>query len=400
MSKPKILQEISDIKDVNALQNTNISSHCNDTEAHVTQSEKTDWNSAFQTVENLGTAAFKDIVVSDSDPSSSGDLPAGTIYIHTSSTESDTTMTKEVYDVDNDGIVDEAKTLSGLTVAVSDLNSVNGLLPYNEAARFNLLYNSNFTNPVNQRNGTSYTYSSSNGAQYSIDRWLLSAGSIAISENTGITLTSATLTQYLDGYSVLLGETLTFSAKIDGEVTSVTGVLSETAISNNALSFYYDTTKGYVCVNITGSGILSWAKLEIGSAVTTYVPKSYIEEFNQCKYYYYRMCPSLGRGRGNVGVGLAVTTNHMGIPLDIEMRVISPTVRYSALSHFEVCSTDSTVKTPTDITDHYGDAKSGTFTFGVKSGMWYTAGKEYVFRAANSNIGTSNTWIEFDAELY
>ena len=112
------------------------------------------------------------------------------------------------------------------------------------------------------------------------------------------------------------------------------------------------------------------------------------------------MCPSLGRGRGNVGVGLAVTTNHMGIPLDIEMRVISPTVSYSALSHFEVCNTDTTLKTPAGITDHYGDAKSGTFTLGVKSGNWYTAGKAYVLRAANSNIGTSNAWIEFDAELY
>lgn len=284
-----------------------------------------------------------------------------------------------------------------------DANQINAAVNslVNLRCNTNLLHNSNFTNPVNQRNGSSYTYNSSNGSKYSIDRWLLTGGSIAISGNAGITLTSATLTQYLDGYSVLLGETLTFSAKIDGEVMSVTGVLSESVVSSGALSFHYDAEKGYVCVSITGSGVVSWAKLEVGVAGSAYIPKSYIEEFNQCKYYYYRMCPSLGRGRAVIGVGLAVTTNHMGIPLlDTEMRVISPTVSYSALSHFEVCSTDTTFKTPTEISDHYGDAKSGTFTIGVKSGGWYTAGKSYVLRAANSNIGTSNIWIALDAELY
>ena len=337
------------------------------------------------------TNTYLNVVVSDVDPSSATGLPAGTVYIHTSSEEADDVMTKSIYDTDNDGVVDKAKTLSGLTATVNDLNSINELLPYNEAARCNLLHNSNFVNPINQRNAESYTYDSGRDSQYSIDRWLLSAGSVSIEENVGVNLTSAKLTQYLDRYGVLLGETLTLSVKLDGNVISVSGILSETVVSNETLSFYYNAIKGYLCVSITGSGVLSWAKLEVGSAYTPYVPKSSNEEYLDCYRYYVEFVPPSGGSMRATAATWAEGTYSMSyIVFPTAMRV-KPTMTYSTLTFnsgqgaFNI--TDARLENSSEIVTNYVIVTA-------------TVAQAITSDYSGSLRIVSPGYLKFDAELY
>ena len=90
----------------------------------------------------------------------------------------------------------------------------------------NILHNSFFKNPINQRGKISYS-----NQGYTIDRWR-TYGEGIVTVNEGIDLLSNDLTgmgfafsQHLDNYEQLDGETLTLSAEIDGVIYSGTGVL-------------------------------------------------------------------------------------------------------------------------------------------------------------------------------
>lgn len=125
---------------------------------------------------------------------------------------------------------------------------------------YNLLDNSNFRNPVNQR-GVSGTISD---AGYFLDRWKLVSGSVSIGSD-GITL-NGTISQILE-------------MEPAGDVT---------ATASAGTASYNATTKTYT---ITATGVLiTWAALYEGSytadTLPPYVPKGYAAELAQCKRYY------------------------------------------------------------------------------------------------------------------
>ena len=180
-----------------------------------------------------------------------------------------------------------------------------------EYTRFpvNLLDNSNFMNPVNQRGQTVYT-----GAGYTIDRWRLTneysrlevtADGIKVSCLTGGTY--AYPRQILDG-SKLGGKTLTgvwcFG---DGTIHMVTGVFpsgsvsADTTFADVTVSGKYrltlaKLTSGYLShqtrISAGDTLTLRWAALYEGSytaeTLPPYVPKGYNAELDACHARFYR----------------------------------------------------------------------------------------------------------------
>lgn len=169
----------------------------------------------------------------------------------------------------------------------------NGIIAGQDAR--NLLDNSDFTNPVNQRGKTSYTK-----AGYTIDRWELSANTLNVGSD-GITLvadgsSSAVLTQYISGlrdgtYTQALNVNGTIHTRIiqlrDSAITTIDnsnaaytgGYVSCVVRSSRGFSFHFLVEAGY---SIT----VRWAALYEGSytadTLPAYVPKGKHVEMLNC----------------------------------------------------------------------------------------------------------------------
>ena len=160
----------------------------------------------------------------------------------------------------------------------------------NGAVYPNLLDNSNFTNPVNQRNGSG-TISASG---YFIDRWKLVSGTVQITAN-GLVL-NGIISQILEN---AVGTDVTASA--------------------SAGTASYDNSTKTFTLTATGQTI-TWAKLEKGSVATPYVPKGYGAELSECLRYYYQVASVRTFGQQHTGAG-----TYVNIILPQVMRV-TPTV--------------------------------------------------------------------------
>lgn len=155
----------------------------------------------------------------------------------------------------------------------------------------NLLINSDFRNPVNQRGQTSYSVSA---WEYTIDRWRGKNVDVVVNANS-ITITNNSSE---DGnFQQPLGTTLPsdnyiFSAKIlkvtgsvylyhrSGGTTLSAGVKTRTFTSSTSLG----SVQFYLAA---GASIeVEWAKLECGTIATPFVPRLYAEDLALCQRYY------------------------------------------------------------------------------------------------------------------
>lgn len=132
----------------------------------------------------------------------------------------------------------------------------------------NLLINPDFK--INQRGGTSWGVSYSQGVpisasqKYTVDRWRIMEGNAVITE--GKFVLNGTIIQVLEN-------------SIGAEFTATVNVESGSATAN-----YDDTTKTFT---ITGeNAILNWAKLDIGSTATPFLPPEPAIELLKCMRYY------------------------------------------------------------------------------------------------------------------
>ena len=143
-----------------------------------------------------------------------------------------------------------------ITGAINDLS--------NRMLNPNLLINPDFR--INQRDITGTirpvaTPGMGDFHTYFVDRWGIDSGFVTINSDDTLTL-NGTMSQILEN---AVGSNVTAS------------VSAGTAV-------YDDTTKTFT---ITGNGdIISWAKLEIGSAATPFVPPNITEEQIKCQRYY------------------------------------------------------------------------------------------------------------------
>lgn len=203
---------------------------------------------------------------------------------------------------------------------------------------YNLLDNSDFRNPVNQRGLTTIS-----AKGYMIDRWENAYGTETLT-NDGLHVTSETVTAYLSQYIATLHDGMyTLATSMNGaiytRIVQVSGQTVTTIDNSNANygSGYLDLvykTKGcfeFMIRVFAGYSItVPWAALYEGSytaeTLPLYVPKGYAVEMAECQRYF--------RKRGQVvTVGTQYGASDSGlISLVIDGMRISPTVTIESIS--------------------------------------------------------------------
>lgn len=191
----------------------------------------------------------------------------------------------------------------------ADAGMLGGKAPAYYLQPRNLLDNSDFRNPVNQRGASSY---SSN--VYTIDRWALwwdgiTNGTLSIDDD-GITAT-----QYLyQNLDIDQDKDYTFAVSTANGLRIVSGTPYNT-VTDGVITI--KTNNEYVQVNIYNGGKLYWAALYEGvytaDTLPPYVPKGYGAELTECRRYY----------RRNEFLNCAKTSgNYFSVSASIEMRVV------------------------------------------------------------------------------
>ena len=183
------------------------------------------------------------------------------------------------------------------------------------ACNNNILINSNFTNPVNQR-GFSTSHSQEVGTSgYWIDRWKtftnadgtlfeMNNGFISINRSNA-TSGVATLVQHVEFAEKFSGKKITYSAKV--RLTSgMKGLMYCSDVRGDTASIDIGGTGDWKIVELKahvdpnnintlsisfmsdpGSVLdIEWVKAELGDVATPYVPRLYTEEWMLCQRYY------------------------------------------------------------------------------------------------------------------
>lgn len=184
-----------------------------------------------------------------------------------------------------------------------------------KSSPYNLLDNSDFTNPVNQRGESSYT-----GSVYGIDRWICTGASSVLEVGDGFvkftnTNTSNMFRQDIDNVSRIAGKKVTFAMMVEsvdnstpfsyiradrasGDNANARGeVISNNGISICVLDIPSDVTSVYcgICVNNASGASCKcyWAALYEGEYTSDNLPayhqKGYSAELGECIRYFRRI---------------------------------------------------------------------------------------------------------------
>ena len=203
--------------------------------------------------------------------------------------------------------------LNGLTVEsveklFGDLLSFDELR--NNVSNQNLLINSDFRNPVNQRGKTEYILS--NTWTYTIDRWCgfynkisVEDGYLKIAQNTS---TDNTYFKQIFENALPMGNySITVNVlALSGTITlTVAGVSHTLAVGKNTFTFE-NCSPAQLQLTINGSGAyvdIEYIKLEQGSFATPYIPRPFAEELALCQRYLFPIeewaCSYTERGDNN-----------------------------------------------------------------------------------------------------
>ena len=238
------------------------------------------------------------------------------------------------------------QTLSGLNVpAQSDHASNKGYVDQQtkQTVHRNLLDNSDFRNPVNQRGSSSYAVSG-----YTIDRWKSASADLKVdfseSEYIQIINSNTTTRRYFSqptGIAAKAGEMYTMACydKTTSRVKVFAVVVPEAGsyidggdIDGGVLRLINDATTGLtfaVVVNAGSAVMLSWVALyeSAYSAETLpkYSPKGYSAELAECRRYYQRVGQLMSTGAAAVGFCFSATSARFVMSIS-PMRKANPTV--------------------------------------------------------------------------
>lgn len=190
-----------------------------------------------------------------------------------------------------DGAIDKSKLSFSTDLIAGSGIAVEGRKISTVAPR-NLLDNSDFRNPVNQRGQGSYS-----GATYTIDRWRTWGSSDVVTLNSnGITISADALWQYLKETTPESGKTYTAAVKLaDGTISVASGVLQSTGYSfgNEHFSVGIDENNKSLYFRLKG-GSYVWAALYIGEFTADTLPpyqsRGYAAELVECMRYYELVC--------------------------------------------------------------------------------------------------------------
>lgn len=265
-----------------------------------------------------------------------------------------------------------------------------------KAAQRNLLDNSDFRNPVNQRGQTSYT--SAYGG-YTIDRWIANAA-ITLNVNTGsVTALSSGNTQNEIYQTIanpdrLLGKTVTFAIKTD-----IGTFVANATIPNNftdswvILGTTLVTDFGQIHIQVSdnsthmiltaiavksGGGLtIHWAALYEGTytaeTLPEYQPKGYGAELAECQRYFLKLGDT--QRYCSLGIGVARDTQSVSftVPTPVTMRTIPGLV--STPVRFMMRHSDSNMSGGTNFT--VDAASQNSVMINVKSPAALTAGEAW-----------------------
>ena len=160
----------------------------------------------------------------------------------------------------------------------------------------NLLINSDFRNPVNQRGQTNYTGTGSS-MRYTIDRWGIINGPVLTVQDGSLKIQVASSDAYSGKFKqpfehALPSDFYTLSVKVKSNTHNVsitnfgkidagfTGIYSYAT----QLKLTLDDIEFFIA---PGASIeIEWIKLERGAVATPLVPRSYAEEMAMCQRYY------------------------------------------------------------------------------------------------------------------
>ena len=212
--------------------------------------------------------------------------------------------------------------VAGQKLTAAQLNYMeNGIMTAQNV--YNLLDNSDFRNPVNQRGGTSYTAN-----EYTIDRWKLYGGVVSVVEGEYV-MTTGQMYQLISGLD--FDKTYTFAIENDAGIGVVCGkpsTLTQATIGNATIKIaamdelaevVIQPSDGY---NTAGA---YWAALYEGEytaeTLPAYVPKGYGAELAECQRYYWKT-NAIFRSASNPIVAV------LNIQFPQEMR-ITPTISYT-----------------------------------------------------------------------
>ena len=172
---------------------------------------------------------------------------------------------------------------------------------------YNVLDNSDFTNPVNQRGATSYS-----GIKYTIDRWKANSGySIVTVNNDCLNIKSSNgnavyVQQWIESGTIKDGNTYTVACTLkDGSVHCMSGVASPTMteairyiyvndVNLGTIRFKYDNYYSLYMVMIStslteGINVANIALYEgeyTNETLPKYKPKGYGVELAECQRYF------------------------------------------------------------------------------------------------------------------
>lgn len=177
-------------------------------------------------------------------------------------------------------------------VAAADAQSLGGKAPAYYLQPRNLLDNSDFRNPVNQRGAGSYS-----GAVYSIDRWRSWKSGSAMAIGDGCITLSGDVhhAQYIDSGVFEDGKSYTYAVmRKDGTLYLASAVFPMAAeYSENGMFSMLLTDSDTSYVTITSAGEYVWAALYEGEytadTLPPYVLKGYAAELAQCQRYWQRL---------------------------------------------------------------------------------------------------------------
>lgn len=179
---------------------------------------------------------------------------------------------------------------------------------YSQTSNPNLLDNTNFFNPINQRNQTSYSNTDA-APKYSIDRWQVLGGTFDVqtrtyTSNSTLGIYGNQFRQYVPLENVSIGDTITVSSVINDTRQIFTTTIPQYGDTVADAPFLLETTWGgfkmitreaehaallTMVVNVSQSITVDWIKMEFGNFATPYVPKGYGAELAECLRYFQRV---------------------------------------------------------------------------------------------------------------
>lgn len=199
----------------------------------------------------------------------------------------------------------------------ADAGKLGGKNPAYYLPARNLLDNSYFLRPINQRGRSAYK---SDGLIYTIDRWELSTTGVGVDSNIELTEQGAVyyialagkyaqFTQLLESPQLYYGKTLTFAMYLQDEPAAGVVLLINTeteqsqvemhaglnivthTVQDGAANIYFRVQNN----NLTEAGAIHpvWAAAYEGAytaeTLPPYIPKGYAEELTACQRFYERV---------------------------------------------------------------------------------------------------------------